>query len=290
MVDVVSEACAVHGLDPTGLRLVHHYSSAVCVLPGEETVARLTTGEATLDRIIAAQTIVRHVADHGVPATAPHPTATPVDIRGAVVSFWEYCPQPLAPAPLTSRELGSVLKLLHRIPLPPVPLVAWTPLASTESTLHAHRDSPHITTGEIDDLLARINSVRSELADLDYPCGMGLIHGDAWAGNLLWCGTAPALGDWDWVSHGPREVDLVPTWHAATRYGKGPEWMQAFAATYGTDITDWAGLAPMLRMRDLVQLSGPLKRATLSAPHAVVLRERVSGILSGDTDSVWTAL
>ncbi|MFN2494993.1 MAG: hypothetical protein ABR608_03660 [Pseudonocardiaceae bacterium] len=35
-------------------------------------------------------------------------------------------------------------------------------------------------------LLQRIGEVRDELATLDWPLGYGLIHGDAWAGNLLW--------------------------------------------------------------------------------------------------------
>lgn len=43
--------------------------------------------------------------------------------------------------------------------------------------------------------------MRAAIAVLDWPLGTGLIHGDAWAGNLLSCpGRPPAgavLGDWD---------------------------------------------------------------------------------------------
>ena len=286
---LVREACTRRDLDPTGLRLVHHYSSAVCVLPVEDVVARLTLGE-TPEQVTATQTIVAHLGDRGVPVTAPHATATAVEVHGAVVSFWEHYPQPHPTRPLTSRELAGALKVLHGAPSPPLPLVTWTPLVSAEATLRHHRDSAHITSGEIDALLARIDAVRIELAALDYPCGHGLIHGDAWAGNLLWRGDTPVLGDWDWVAYGPREVDLIPTWHAATRYGKGRGWAEAFAAEYGVDLTGWSGFAAMLRMRDLVQLSGPLKRAAHSPTHAAVLRQRVNGILGNDTASVWTAL
>lgn len=65
-----------------------------------------------------------------------------------------------------------------------------------------------------------------------------MIHGDAWAGNLLSAPeTSPigaVLGDWDWVSAGPREVDLIPTWHAAARYGKGASWVSDFISSTAT--------------------------------------------------------
>jgi hypothetical protein len=43
----------------------------------------------------------------------------------------------------------------------------------------------------------------------------------------------------DSVSNGPREVDLIPTWHAAARYGRDETWIQAFVAEYGYDLRDW---------------------------------------------------
>lgn len=98
------------------------------------------------------------------------------------------------------------------------------------------------------------------------------------------------LGDWDWVAHGPREVDLIPTWHAARRYGKGPGWTRDFVHRYSHDVTDWSGFPLLLAMRDLAQISGPLRRAAQSPPHAHALRQRVAGIRASNTTTVWTAL
>lgn len=136
--------------------------------------------------------------------------------------------------------------------------------------------------------------MRDELASLEWPLGHSLIHGDAWAGNLLWAGSTPGpddvvFGDWDRVAHGPREVDLIPTWHAARRYGKGPHWTAQFIDQYGHDLAHWPGLPTLLAMRDLVQASGPLRRAPHSAPHARALRQRVDSLRTGDT-STWKAL
>jgi hypothetical protein len=116
------------------------------------------------------------------------------------------------------------------------------------------------------------------------------------AGNLLWTPNATPrpdrvlLGDWDQVAHGPREVDLIPTWHAAHRYGKGPSWTGNFVHHYRHDLTGWSGFPTLLAMRDLAQISGPLHRAAHSQPHARALRQRVIDLQAGDTSTIWTAL
>ena len=102
--------------------------------------------------------------------------------------------------------------------------------------------------------------------------------------------TGGVLGDWDWVSMGPREIDLIPTWHAAARYGKPASWVSDFASQYGYDLARWEGYPVLLAMRDLVQLTGPIRRARDSDPHRQVLRQRLDSLQSGDTTSVWTAL
>ncbi len=98
------------------------------------------------------------------------------------------------------------------------------------------------------------------------------------------------LGDWDWVSAGPREIDLIPTWHAAARYGKPASWVSEFTSHYGYDLARWEGYPVLLAMRDLVQLSGPIRRARDSEPHRQALRQRLDSLRCGDTTSVWTAL
>ncbi len=195
--------------------------------------------------------------------------------------------------PLTSAHL-ALLRLLHQIDAPPVALPTWVPLQSLEATVGATDLSAALTDDERTWIRKRIDQVRDAIASLDWPLGTGMIHGDAWAGNLLAStDAAPAgvlLGDWDWVSIGPREVDLIPTWHAATRYGKGPAWVDDFISRYGHDLATWDGYPDLIAMRDLVQLTGPIRRADNSERHRQVLRQRLDALRSGDTASTWTAL
>jgi aminoglycoside phosphotransferase (APT) family kinase protein len=170
-------------------------------------------------------------------------------------------------------------------------------MTSLEATVRTVDDPGVLTDADRGWLLEEITATRARLADLDWPLGYGLIHGDAWAGNLLWdtknprpgAPPLPILGDWDGVARGPREIDLIPTWHAATRYGRGPAWAEAFTAHYGYDLTNWTGYPVLSRMRDLVQLTGPLRRTRHGNVFERVLHQRLAGIRARDT-STWTAL
>jgi hypothetical protein len=246
-------------------------------------------------RVAASQAITRWLAqERQFPATQPLDGTSPVAVNNAVVSFWAYYPQPEDPSPLTSGHLAVLLRFLHQAGTPPLSPPAWVPLESLHATVQDPLLSAALTGEERTWILSRIAEVRDKIAGLDWPLGIGLIHGDAWAGNLLSCpGASPVgavLGDWDWVSTGPREVDLIPTWHAAVRYGKPASWVSDFTSQYGYDLSKWDGYPILMAMRDLVQLSGPLRRARQSDSHRALLRQRLGSLRCGDTTSVWRAL
>jgi hypothetical protein len=291
----VRQACATAGLDATGARMIHHYSNVIYVLPAASAVARVTYGADAADRVTRSQAITRWLSqERRFPATRSLDGTSPVTVDSAVVSFWTYYPQPEAALPLTSRHLAILLRLLHQAGPPPVSLPAWVPLEALEATAGNPSLSAALTSEERARIIGQVTDMRDQVAGLDWPLGTGMIHGDAWAGNLLACpGTPPAgvvLGDWDWVSSGPREVDLIPTWHAVARYGKPASWVRDFTRDYGHDLAQWAGYPVLMRMRDLVQLTGPIRRAHDSEPHCQALRQRLGDLRSGDTTSVWAAL
>lgn len=293
---VVRQASHLAGVDPAGVRLVHHYSNAIYVLPAANAVARVTWGGDALELVPRSQAVARWlVREQGFPATEPLADTSPVTVDGAVVSFWAYYPQPgHADSSQTSARLAVLLRLLHDTPPAPVVLPAWVPLTSLEATVGDSGLSAALTDGERGWILRRISEIRAKMAGMEWPLGTGLIHGDAWAGNLLASpGTSPAgvvLGDWDWVSIGPREVDLIPTWHAAARYGKPPSWTSDFTQDYGYDLGRWDGFPVLMAMRDLVQLTGPIRRAPDSGPHRQALRQRLGDLRAGRTTTTWKAL
>ena len=289
------QASAAAGLDTAGAQLIHHYSNVIYLLPAHDAVARITYGNDAAEQVTRSQAITRWLGQqHQFPATQPLADTSPITVNNAVVSFWDYYAQPQNARPLTSGQLAELLHLLHHGETPPVALPAWIPLASLHTTIGDPAQSAALTGDERTWIMTRITEVRDKIAGLDWPLGNGLIHGDAWAGNLLSYPRAlPAgvvLGDWDWVSSGPREIDLIPTWHAAARYGKPASWVGDFISQYGYDLARWEGYPVLLAMRDLVQLTGPIRRARDSKPHRQVLRQRLDSLRCGDTTSVWMAL
>lgn len=289
------QACTATGLNPGGARLIHHYSSAIYLLPAHNAVARVTRGRDAAERVGRSQAVTRWLArEHQFPATQPLDDTGPVIVKGAVVSFWAYYPQPLDGPPLTSAHLAAVLRLLHQGGVPPITMSAWVPLEALEATIEVTQLSAVLTSDERAWIRKRIGELREAISGLEWPLGSGLIHGDAWAGNLLYsAGVARGgvvLGDWDWVSLGPREVDLIPTWHAAVRYGKGPGWVSDFTSRYGYDLAGWDGYPVLMAMRDLVQLSGPIYRAGGAERYRRALRQRLDGLRADDTSATWTAL
>ncbi|MGH3688266.1 MAG: hypothetical protein ACRDSM_25125, partial [Pseudonocardiaceae bacterium] len=107
----VRGACAARGLDTTGIRLLHHYSNAVVLLPREGAVARVTTTRHDPAQIRRSQDVTRWLAEkHGFPATAPLAGSDLVELDAqTTVSFWVYYPQPSSPPPLTSAHLARLL-------------------------------------------------------------------------------------------------------------------------------------------------------------------------------------
>lgn len=282
-------ACDLVGVEGTGRRLVHHFSNAVYHLPQANAIARITTGDDSVSRIRLTVRVVEQLLEHGVPATPPLPGAGVVEVDGATVSFWQYLPQPEGRV-LTASHLGTALKQLHKVEMPALELPSWTPLESLRAAIADDDVSRPLSSSERAWLADAVEKTVYDLGRLDYPLGIGVIHGDAWLGNLLWDAEDNAvLCDWDWTCFGPREVDLIPTWHATWRYGKDPVRPKAFAAAYGHDLEDWEGTATLLAMRDLVQITGPLRRAADSDRHARALRQRLDGIRDGSRD-FWVSL
>ncbi|MFE3757914.1 phosphotransferase [Nocardia tengchongensis] len=289
-------ACATRGIDCAGAQLIHHSSNAVYVLPGSAAVARVSTKEASGHQAIRSSKVTRWLSEtHQFGAMAPLPGVEPVQLdESTAVGFWVYYPQPSEKAAPTSRELGTLLRSLHALPAPPpIELDTWTPLESLHATLLDDDTASALDDPERSWLLDRIAEIRHEIADLEWALEPGLIHGDAWAGNLLWDTTThpnrAILGDWDWVCIGPREVDLIPTWHASIRYGRDRGWVENFITAYGFDLTTWPGYDTLMEMRDLVQVSGPLRRARTSPAHAARLHQRVTDIRAGNRTAPWTS-
>lgn len=271
-------------LDTRGARLIRLFATAVYHLPAANAVARIAvvTSPESVSRLALSVKVTRWLTEIRFPSVEPLPVDQPVCSRGCVVTFWRYLRQD-GPSPGVT-DLGHLLRELHHLRPPPVTLPDYGPLRSVrraiESSCAISEDERAWLSARCDHLLRTYDQLRFEL-----PAGM--IHGDAYRGNLLRDQRRVVLADWDAVSYGPREVDLIPTLQAP-RFGLPEAERDAFIAAYGHDIRAWDGYPVMRDIRELSTLTALLRDGHADAAAHNELRTRLRSLRRGD-DQLWTA-
>ncbi len=288
-------ACKAAGLDARGARLVHWgTTSMVYRLAREPVVARLRFAPGAADvlaRLAASVAVTRWLSTLGFPATVPLGVAQPVLSFGWIVTFWHDLPAAgwhyIPPSERRSRDieaLAGLLRRLHSLPPPPVRLPAPSLLGSVRADAARCRQ---LTAGQRSWLLARCDILERRYARATWTLGCGLIHGDAHAGNLIRTPDGVLLGDWDSVSYGPREQDLVPA-SLGYRFGRQAGWHQ-LCTLYQADPASLPGLTLLQRLRELRDLAPCLRRAGYPGLPAEVTR-RLTDLMTGTQKQPWRAL
>lgn len=281
----LAAACKQVGLDPGDAVLLRYHVNAVYYLPHAHAVARLSPAR-RLDQARRGVDVTRWLTAEGFPATVPLDVEQPVQIDDCVATFWRYYDQTGRILP-PLYELARLLRQLHDIGPPRYQLPTYQPLTSFVDELEAFGPKV-LTTAEHDFLRSRSEELLDTYPRLVSTLGAGLIHGDARLGNLLWDQEVVVLGDWDSVSIGPRELDLVVTYQG-TRYGRSEADLDDFSRAYGWDVRQWTGYPVLRAIRDLQTLSAPLRLAVDRPAVARELHHRVRGLIAGDQAQQWHA-
>jgi len=278
----LANAAVRSGVDSSGAGLIRLFSAAAYHLPAANAVARIAqwTSPNSVTKLETSVRVTRWLAQVGFPTVEPLPVEQPVTSHGCVVTFWRYLPQD-GPQP-TVADLGYLLRQLHQLDGPPIQLPGYLPLISVRRAIDASRAIREDDRVWLKDYSEQLLAAYGKLTFL-LPAGM--IHGDAWRGNLLRDGHQVVLIDWDNVSTGPREIDLIPTLQAP-RFGLLEEQRDAFIAAYGCDIRSWDGYAVLRDMRELSTVSALLREAHASDAASRELQVRLRSIRTGD-DRKW---
>ncbi|MEU7631890.1 phosphotransferase [Nocardia sp. NPDC049220] len=281
-------ACQSLGLNTSGATSLRQHATGVYLLPAAEAVARVGRAE-TADQTATSLAVVQWLAEQGFPVPEPL-TCEPVPVaRGSVVTVWRYYPQN-APGQVTVSDLGALLRQLHQLDNSPVPLPAYQPLAELRSLLGSEA-AAGLLTADREWLTRRAGEVVEAYHQLDSALGVGLVHGDAYPGNLMiGAGGVVMLGDWDEIARAPRELDLVNTYQGR-RFGRTPAQLDAFSCAYGWDVRNWSGFSVLREMRDLHTLASFIRRAA-TGHHSAAAAEfshRIATLRTGDTTARWHA-
>ncbi|MGW1729344.1 phosphotransferase family protein [Streptomyces sp. NPDC002306] len=251
---VLAEACTAAGFNPAAAVPVRIAENEIWRLPGHVIVRIARPGQ--WQAAVREVAVARWLADNAVPAVGVLPIDQPVEAEGRPVTFWEELPP---------HENGSVqdvvylLKRLHPLPIPDFPLGKLDPFVRVAERIDAATSLPEEDR----------EWLRSRLAELKAqwerrPAGQAecVVHGDAWVGNIARTAEGPLLMDFERVSIGPPEWDLVSTALKMTTTGAvSEEEYTEFCTAYGMDVTRWKGYELLAGAREL-------RMTTYAAQHA----------------------
>ena len=279
-------ACDAVGLDAQGAELLRIGENAIYRLVSAPLVARIARTVRYLPAIEAEVAATRWLESAGFPAVRlAEPAEQPVVADGRPVTFWELVAEQTEYA--TVAELGALLRRLHGLGTPPsLALPALRPFARVEGRINgadlAERDRGF--------LLDRLAELREAYGRLEFALPAGLIHGDANIGNIIrrQADGVAVLIDWDGVSTGPREWDLVLTamyferfgWHTADEY-------RDFVAAYGFDVMSWPGYPVLRSIRELIMVAWLAQNTRESPEIAAEVTKRLEDMRSGDGPRDW---
>jgi aminoglycoside phosphotransferase (APT) family kinase protein len=272
---MVRQGCEAAGRPPGG-ELLRLGEDAVVRLP-DGVLARvgLAGGVATARHEVA---VSRWLASSGVPAVRAAPGRALVEVDGRAVTFWSPLP---AHRPGASVAVARALRRLHSLPLPTAPaLPPLDPFRRVEPRL---RRSPLLTSGQRDRVLQRLTGLRAEYARLPPGLPAAVVHGDAWAGNVVETVDGDVvLLDLVRVGIGPPEWDLVATALNRSTFGIMDEAeYEAFAAEYGLDVLAWPGFTTLRDIREIRVVAYALHAAEVDAGVAPQARARIADLLAG---------
>lgn len=280
---VLAGTCALLGLDPAGARLLRFTNNAVYALVTAPFVVRIVGSTQLRHRVGTVVRVARHFEHHGVPAIRLlGDVEQPLEVGGHLVTVWHQVPSIGRAA--TSVDLARLLRQVHALP-PPPGLAEWAPFAAVRARVS---DAEEISDTDRKFLLDRCAELEAELAELEFPLPRGLVHGDAYPGNVIPGPDGPVLCDFDSSCVGPPEWDLTPLAVGRERFGDPPVGYRTFAAAYGFDVTSWPGFAVLRGIRELKLTTSVLPILRSRPQVRPELYRRLDDLRNARTDTRWT--
>lgn len=280
---VLQRACCRAGLDPAPAVLVRRAENTVYRLPGE-VIARVgrpgqTTAAGTEVRV------ARWLERAGLPAVrAVAGVEQPVDVDGIPVTFWRALPPHQEAA---DRQLADALRRLHSLDPPDgFALPELAPFVRVRERIEA---APAVSGADRAWLLGYLADLEARHADLPHGLPAGVVHGDAWAGNVVTDdGGTVWLLDLERFSVGPPEWDLVSTAVRMTSFGTlDTAGYARFCAAYGHDVTGWAGYETLRDIRELRACSYMLQHAGRSVAAQAEAQWRLACLRGRSGERPW---
>ncbi|OJF10422.1 hypothetical protein BG844_32255 [Couchioplanes caeruleus subsp. caeruleus] len=276
------------GICSDDAELIRIGSAAVYWLSSRTIVARVSRSLDLLPVAVNEIAVSKWLAGAGVPAVVALEVAQPVVVGEHVVTFWESVSDREAYG--TTSELGRLLRALHQLSVPQgITLPELRPFDRLEARI---RSALALNETDREFLLRRTRELFAAYERLEFPLGVGVVHGDASVGNVLrtWTGTA-VLSDLDGLAHGSREWDLLLTAMFFERYGwHTDDEYRAFVDTYGVDVMQWDGYKVLADTRELSMVAWLSQNVAASDSARQEFAKRIHALRTDGSRRDWKPL
>ncbi|MBG0568162.1 phosphotransferase enzyme family protein [Actinoplanes aureus] len=282
---VLDEVCRIIGYSPDEAVLLRHHTNAVYAV--RDLVVKISPPAVPLDRIRRVVHLVTWLQNQSFPTVLLHPgVVQPLQINDHAITVWQRL-NGSTTQPVTTGELGSLLRRLHALPLPPsgVP-TTLDPITGIRRSI----DSSAILTSDDRKLLTRRLEELAPIWGTAMPWGSGLIQSDPQIRNALRRddGT-PVLADWDSASTGPRVWDVATVAVHCRRFGSDN--FPDFVTTYGRDPRGWERFAHLCALRELQMIATNARKSAPNSPAAAEVHRRIASLRQDPQNStLWNIL
>ncbi|WFE60059.1 phosphotransferase [Micromonospora sp. WMMD712] len=273
---VLAEVCRRLGYPESEAALLRHHTNAVYAV--RDVVIKIAPGDLGIERVRAVVAVVDWLVARRFPTVELHPgLAQPLRVSGHAVTVWQRL-DPADHRPITVAELGTLLRDLHALPAPPIPLPILQPINGIARSVARSE----ILNGKEQDLLMdRLEVLAAGWEAMRFPHGPSLIQSDPQIRNALrrFDGT-PVLADWDGAVLGPREWDIATVAVHCRRFDP-PGWaaFADFTAAYGWDATSWPGFDELCQLRELQMIATNARKSRPGTDAAEEVRHRIAGLI-----------
>lgn len=285
--DVLAALCAEAGLGAGAAQdaeLIKFTNNAVYRLPSAGVVVRIAGSATVVERVPVVIQAARWLAHHDAPTVRlVEELPQPVEAAGAVATFWHLVPE--SGCEPSGADLGRILKQLHALPAPDFPLPSWEPFGRIRSRI---ADGEGLAEADRDFLIEQTARLEAEVQELEFGLPAGVIHGDPFLGNLIPGRKGAVICDFDSLSHGPREWDLVPAAVGKVRMDYPTDPHTPLAAEYGYNVLDWPGFPVLRQVRELKLVTSVLPVLNTNPGLRAQWRHRLDTLQRGDTTSRWS--
>jgi phosphotransferase family enzyme len=281
---VLAQAARIARLGATGAELIRDGSNVMYRLPAGVVarIGRPGAGDAARREVAVS----RWLTEAGLPVVqALADVPQPVMVGDRPVTWWVSLPKH---RPATPAELGAVLCAFHALPAPRISgLPVHDPFAGLDRRIGEAQDLDPSDRAWLGSHLAALERRYRDLARGE---SSGVIHGDAWQGNVAVPETGPPiLLDLEMVAFGRRDWDLVQIAVDYTDFARitAGEYASFVAGYGGYDVTGTPGYRTLADIQELRWVCFALSKAGARSDALEQARHRIA-CLRGEVSRPWT--